>query len=300
MKGDLRRRAVLPALSAVFFISGTAALIFETLWLRQAGLAVGNGVWATSLVLASFMGGLALGNALAGRYGERVARPIVAYAVLEVLIAASGFALVLALPHLGDVLAPLFRPLLDRPLLLNPLRLTIAFALLLLPATAMGATLPIMVKALFTHDPHFGRVLGRLYGWNTLGAVAGALAGEAFLIGRLGILGTGLTAASLDLIAAVGAVAVSMHLVAGKRADASETAASQDPVGAAAPGALKLSLATKRVLAAAFLSGSLLLALEVVWFRFLGMFVNDTSAVQAVILAVVLLGIGLGGLVASL
>ncbi|MCG6922043.1 MAG: spermidine synthase [Acidobacteria bacterium] len=287
---DPGHRALTPALSAIFFLSGAAALIFETLWFRQAGLAVGNSVWATSIVLASFMGGLALGNALAARHGGSVTRPILVYAGLELAIAASGVLLVVVLPHLADVLAPVFRPLLDRPLLLNPLRLTIAFALLLLPATAMGATLPILVKALSSRDPHFGQVLGRLYGWNTLGAVAGALAGEAVLIERLGVLGTGLAAASLDLIAAVGAVAASRYLAGSERVN--ESARVSRP-------ARRLTFVTQRVLAAAFLSGGLLLALEVVWFRFLGMFFSSTSAVLAAMLAVVLLGIGAGGLVAS-
>ena len=61
-------------LCAIFFISGTAALLFETLWFRQAGLSFGNSVWASSVVLASFMGGLALGNALAAGFGARLRR----------------------------------------------------------------------------------------------------------------------------------------------------------------------------------------------------------------------------------
>ena len=65
-----------PLLCALFFLSGVAALLFETLWFRQAGLTFGNGVWASSLVLASFMAGLALGNALAVRFGARISRPL--------------------------------------------------------------------------------------------------------------------------------------------------------------------------------------------------------------------------------
>ena len=59
-----RRNAVLCLL---FFLSGAAALLFETLWFRLATLAFGNSVWASSLVLSSFMMGLALGNAWAAR-----------------------------------------------------------------------------------------------------------------------------------------------------------------------------------------------------------------------------------------
>ena len=74
-------------LCALFFLSGSAALLFEALWFRQAGLAFGNGVWASSIVLASFMAGLALGNALAARYGTRLRLPLRIYAALELAIA---------------------------------------------------------------------------------------------------------------------------------------------------------------------------------------------------------------------
>ena len=125
-------------LYAVLFLSGASAVIFESVWFQQASVTFGNSVWATSLVLCSFMGGLALGNGLVGRHGRLIARPVRFYAGLEVTIGVSGFALVLLLPALSGVLAPLFRPLLDLPLLLNPLRLLIAFLLMLAPATAMG------------------------------------------------------------------------------------------------------------------------------------------------------------------
>src|SRR5687767_373330 len=135
-------------LCALFFTSGAAALIFEMLWFRQAGLALGNSVWASSLVLAGFMGGLALGNALAARHGRRLANPVRAYAMAEVTIAITGLTLVLVLAELGSILAPVLRPLLDRVWLLNTVRFMLAFLLLLVPSTAMGITLPLLTKAL--------------------------------------------------------------------------------------------------------------------------------------------------------
>jgi spermidine synthase len=69
-------------LCAVAAASGCAALVFETLWFQVAGLAFGNGVWASSIVLASFMAGLATGNWLSGRIGDRLVNPIRFYAGL--------------------------------------------------------------------------------------------------------------------------------------------------------------------------------------------------------------------------
>jgi len=101
------------ALCLIFFLSGASALIFETLWFRMAGLAFGNCVWASSLVLAGFMGGLALGSLLVARYGGRWGRPLRLYAIFEVAIGVTGMALVVVLPGLASWLAPVFRPFLD-------------------------------------------------------------------------------------------------------------------------------------------------------------------------------------------
>jgi predicted membrane-bound spermidine synthase len=272
------------ATCAVFFFSGAAALLFETLWFRQAGLVVGNTVWASSLVMAAFMTGLALGNAFAMRVGFRLARPLRVFAALELVVATTGIALVLLLPRLGLLLAPLLARL-SGSAGLDALRLVGTFALLVLPASAMGATLPVLARSLGAKDANFGRLLGRLYGWNTLGAVAGALLGEVVLIHAIGVTGTAAVAAALDLAAAGGALLLDRRHA--------PLQPSEPPEGAAPAGP------SARWLAAAFLAGFLLLALEVVWFRFLTMFVASTSLFFAVMLAVVLLGIALGGLAAS-
>jgi len=275
-------------LCSVFFLSGVAALLFENLWFYQAGIALGNSVWASSLVLAGFMGGLALGNAVAARLGHRVSRAILAYAWIEIAIAVSGLALVVGLPGLTGMLADVFGPLLASPWVLNPLRLVCAFLLLLLPSTAMGATLPLMVAALFRQDARFGAVLGRLYGWNTLGAVVGALAGEVFLVEALGVVGTGVVAAGLDL--SVAAVAFGLS----RRFEGRGLGPPQpSPGGSPRPG---LARPARQLLVAAGLAGFTLLALEVVWFRFLLHFLFGSSRTFAILLAVVLAGIGAGGL----
>src|SRR6185295_20306303 len=102
-----RRPLMIALLCSIFFASGASALIFETLWFRQAGLAFGNSVWASSLVLAGFMGGLAMGNALSARYGDRYRNPVRVYAVAEVVIALTGVGLVYLFPFFGAALAPL-------------------------------------------------------------------------------------------------------------------------------------------------------------------------------------------------
>jgi len=270
-------------LCGVFFVSGAAGLIFEALWFRQAGLAFGNGVTAASLVLASFMGGLALGSGVVAVAGSRIKRPLLAYALLELAIAGGGIALVLGLPDLGRMLAPLERGLADAPLLLAVVRFGVVFGLLLLPSTAMGATLPILVAALRDRGASFGSALGALYGWNTLGAVAGALAVETVVVEAFGVRGAAFFAGGLDL-AVAGCVLVLARRT-GRRA----------PVAPASPGRRSFGRGAAFLLVATALAGGSLLALEVVWFRFLRMFVLTGSLAFTLMLASVLVGLGLGG-----
>jgi predicted membrane-bound spermidine synthase len=278
-------------LCLAFFLSGAAALVFESLWFRQAGLMLGNSVWATSLVTSAFMAGLATGNTWAARRGRSVRRPLVAYALLELLVAMTGLGLVLAFPALSRVSAPVLSAFVGRPAILNAARMAAAFLLMVVPSAAMGATLPLLVRTLAGRDSGFGRALGRLYGWNTIGAVAGALAGETVLLPLLGIRGAGLAAAALNTAAAATAFALSSTT----RFTIGEPAAQPPP----SPPAEPLSPRAHRLLAASFLAGGTLLALEVVWFRFLLLFLSSSTLAFAIMLAVVLLGIGAGGLAGS-
>ena len=274
-------------LSLVCFLSGAAALLFETLWLRRAGLMLGSSVWASSIVLAGFMLGLAVGNALAARWAARMSRPLRSYALLELCVGVAGTAVVLVTPVLTPVLAPLFRWLGSATGASNFLRLAVAFVLVLLPTTAMGLTLPVLTRALSRGSQDFGRVLGRLYGWNTLGGMAGALVGELWLIAPLGLRGTAGFAAGLNLLAAV----LAWWLSLSQRREAAAPGGSSSP---------RRSWRARRLLAAAFLSGASLLALEVIWFRFLQLFLFGTTLTFAFMLAVILFGVGAGGLAASL
>jgi spermidine synthase len=273
-----------PVVSIVALFSGAAGLMFEIVWFYRCGLVFGNSVWAASIVLSSFMGGLAIGSGITARIVDRVRRPLRAYAAAELAVAVSGIALAHVLTALPIVLAPLVRYAADAFFVTNALRLTTAFALLLAPATAMGATLPLLVDELCRQGRPFGPALGRLYGWNTIGAVGGAIATEVVLIRKLGVTGTAWTAGALDVVAALAALSLAWRSPAGAAKMLLDAPAPERP---------------PRLLAAAFLAGGLLLALEVVWFRFLSMYVLTTTLAMSLMLAVVLAAIGLGGFAAS-
>ncbi len=278
-------------LCAIFFLSGISALVFENLWFRLAGLTFGNSVWASAIVLSSFMGGLALGNGIMAFGGCRRIHPLKAYTVVELIAGMSGAALVFVFPHLTEWLKPLYRPVADMPWAFNTIRLVLSFLLFVVPATAMGTTLPLLVKALQDGSTEYGSVLGRLYGWNTLGAVSGTALTELVLIGPLGMTGTAVLAGGLNVISAIVALSLWSSLP-GSPARSSEKTSVASRLS-------ELSPRTRRLLAAGCLSGAIILALEVVWFRFLLLFLDALSLAFAVMLAVVLAGIGLGGIIAS-
>ncbi len=275
-------------LALIFFLSGASALIFESLWFRLVGLSLGNSVWSASLVLAAFMGGLALGNGLVARLHRRVSHPVRLYAAREFAIGVGGIAVVLVLPQLPNVLGPALGSLVDMPAWLNAVRLTVAFGILVIPAVAMGATLPVLAQALSRQNPNFGANIGWLYGWNTLGAMLAAFSTELLLVPAFGILNSGLFALVFNLTAA---------LIALRYSQTHETVPMPGPSRPDVPRVIGVS--SRRYIAVAFLSGALMLALEVVWFRFLLLTLDGTSLIFAVMLAVVLAGIAVGGLSAA-
>ena len=303
--------------SLVFFISGAASLIFEIVWFHRCGLVFGNSVWAASLVLSSFMGGLALGSAGVGWYSDRIRAPLRIYAALEMAVGISGLALAYALPSFTRLFVPVAQAIGESTWLVNPARFVAAFASLLVPATAMGATLPVLVgglselsrssidsrrarEGLEGIEGSFGRTLGRLYGWNTIGAVVGVLGAEVVLIDRVGVTGSAWVAALLDAAAAAAAFALSRR--AGESSAARPVESGQGRVRRA-PSAGSISgrrVLPRALLACAFLAGANLLTLEVVWFRFLSMYVLSTTLAASVMLAVVLAAIGVGALLASI
>jgi spermidine synthase len=285
-------------------LSGAAGLIFQIVWLYECGLVFGNSLWSATIVLSSFMGGLALGNALVARLGRRMARPLMVYAALEAIVGVSGLLLTYTLPHLTQIISPLTNAGGDNVLLVNAVRLGAAFVILVIPASAMGATLPVVVEAVSDETRTFGHVLGHLYGWNTLGAVAGVMSAELILVRDLGVKGSGWAAALLDVSAAgiaiyygTGLAAVPAYATPSGGADRltrpTMSARSNRSASVDRPASPVL------LLASAALAGGALLSLEVVWFRFLTMFVLSTTLTVSLMLASVLSAIGVGGLAAS-
>jgi spermidine synthase len=277
------------AILAIFAVSGACALVYQVLWIRLLNLVFGATSFAMALVLAAFMSGLGLGSLLAGRWADSLRAPIRAYAFLEVGIACAGLAVPMLVPGVDRLQAALLGTDASLSAVLTVQGLS-CFVLLLVPTTAMGATLPVL-SAWISRDEHSrGRDLGTLYAVNTLGAVAGTVFTGFFAIEHLGIP----LSNSLAVATNLGAAALALWL--------SRTAAAQiDPPEASGDAAAREQqpAGLAPLLAMACAAGFLGLAHEVVWTRLIGMVVWTTTYAYTTILATVIGGIGLGSLLAA-
>ncbi|HKB62210.1 MAG TPA: fused MFS/spermidine synthase [Burkholderiales bacterium] len=267
-------------LPLAFFASGAAALLFQVLWFRALGRVVGNTVWAGALVLTAFMLGMAIGGLLAARWAQRIRNPARAFALAEITVAVTGSLLVWGLPVLEPVVGHWLSPLADHSTAIAGVRLALALAAMLVPTIAMGTTLAFGVRIVAHKETT--RALGVLYAANTFGAGLAPLVAEYYLIGALGLRGTALVAASLNLLAAALALT-----------QAPNAAAVAAPARGTGPYPVRL-------LCAAAAAGSLALALEVIWFRLLILYAPGSDATFALMLTVVLFGISIGGALAPL
>ena len=296
------------AFGVCFFISGCTGLIYENVWMRILGLHFGNTALAVSAVLTAFMAGLALGSYLVGGRADRLRRPLVCYAVIELLIGA----FCVLTPYLLHVTRLAYYSALASGESSVAGRTMLQFALclsvLLIPTALMGATLPILSAGLQRVMGTVSRTVGNLYAINTFGAVAGTLLTAFVLMPWLGVTRTIWLAAALNV-----AIGLSLLLLtvrrAGERkgnADAAGTTSGERGLSRCGGRAVEWTVPAFRgvqpavrsfLLRAFFVAGFCALACEVVWTRTLCMVIGSSTYAFAVILTAFLLGIALGSLV---
>ena len=293
-----RAGRLLPVLLALFFFSGISGLIYQVLWLRLLALVFGVTIYAASTTLASFMAGLALGSFLAGRYADRTRNPLAWFGVAEILIGLSA----LATPRVLDLLERLYVAAYPGlPHALGPLtvvRFLFASAVLLVPTTLMGASLPLVVKSALLRAEGLGERVGLLYAANTTGAIGGTLLAGFYLIGGVGIGASFRLAAAINVLVGLAALLVARANGdgrAGTGASSGATAAAGRPPDAATRSDGDLTDTARRLVLLVFaVSGFMSLALEVIWFRVLILFLPVTTYAFTFMLATVLCGIAAG------
>ena len=274
----------------LFLLSGATSLVYEVAWVKLLTLHLGSASWSIATVLASFMAGLGSGSAWAGRRAERFRRPLLAYGVIELGIAAFG---ALSAPILGftsQLLDPLYGLIDGYFALFLVLQFFVSFLSMAVPTFLMGASLPILITALAQQDTFRQRV-ALLYGINTLGAALGTLAAGVFLLPALGIASTLWVAVVAGVLVAVGAYVLDRQ---------SPLTYAPAPVASAAEAEKRAVPLPHLLLWTIGLAGSLGVGYQIAWTRLLVPVVGSSVYAFTIILTTVLLGIGVGALLAAL
>ena len=280
--------AALPYL--IFFTSGFAALVYQVVWQRMLLIFSGSDIQSATIIVAAFMAGLGLGSFAGGKIADRLS-PVLglaAFAAAELAIAGFGFfSATLYYDVLYQRLGQLSWSL--------EARAAILFASLLWPTFFMGVSLPLLARTLTTDIGRAAGVTGALYGWNTLGAAAGAFATTWWMLPLLGLRTALQTGAMLNLFAALVAVPLAFRMRA-ERADGTPIAPDDAAAHRTTEG-FTLPFAGWTVIYA--LTGFLALSLEIVWFRLIGVMLRSTAFTFGTLLAIYLAGLGLGSLAGS-
>ncbi|HJQ66538.1 MAG TPA: hypothetical protein VJ816_09190, partial [Gemmatimonadales bacterium] len=257
-------------MAAVLLLTGAAGLVYEVAWQRYLSALVGVDHAATAATLAVFLGGLSLGYAICGGLSARSTRPLLTYAWLEVAIGLWGLAFPWTFAATERVARGWsFSP----PFGLIVASLGAAVPLILVPAMLMGATVPFMTRGLATSLSGLTATHARVYGLNTLGAVAGALGAGFLILPAVGPGGSVRLAAAMNLVAALILLAMP---------------ATRVPVSTARPSEAGVPAAPRRfpvpVLATfALLSGVATMAQENALIRLLGLAIGGTPFVFALV-----------------
>jgi spermidine synthase len=279
-----------------FVLSGFAALLYQTAWLRQFSLVFGTSELAVAAVLAAYMGGLALGAGIAARYVHKVRRPVLFYGLLEAGIAISALAVPLLLTLLKSFYVGVFgdqpEPVDASGLGQSFFYLGTAFVVLAIPTSFMGATLPLLTKYVVKSEEQIGPRVGLLYATNTIGAVGGTVVAGFILLPALGLNGTVWVGVGINLVVFV----IAALLAKAVAQEQSAVIAGEEVTGTVSSPPLQ---GRQWILPIMLLSGANSFIYEVLWTRLLGHILGGSITAFATMLASFLGGIAIGSAVAS-
>jgi len=273
----------LPALLLLFVGSGCAALIYEVVWFQLLQLSIGSSAVSLGVLLGIFMGGMCLGSLVTPMFLDKSRHPLRVYAMLELGIGVCGLLVMWLVPVLGNAYtawagtgpASLF------------LRAGVAGIALIPPTLLMGATLPAIARWVET-TPRGVSWLGYFYGGNLAGAVIGSLLAGYYLLRVYDMPTATYAAVGINVVVAILALLIAQwtpHRVS----------EAQDDAGPA----LAVNAESRLVYVAIGLSGLTALGAEVVWTRLLSLLFGATAYTFSMILAVFLVGLGIGSSLGS-
>jgi predicted membrane-bound spermidine synthase len=282
-----RRRFLL----AIFVVSGFTGLIYESIWSHYLKLLLGHAAYAQSLVLAIFMGGMALGSWLIARYSFRIRRLLLAYVVVEGVIGALGLIFHSTFVAAYDFSFATAIPALPSAFWIHAYKWSLGSLIIFPQSVLLGMTFPLISGGLIRRWPaRPGETLATLYFTNSLGAAIGVVVSGFVLIGAVGLPGTIRIAGLLNIVLAFG-------VWAAVRAPAEPAPAQPAAVPPSASGTSPAAERLNRwLLAAAFLSGTASFMYELGWIRMLSLVLGSSTHSFELMLSAFIFGLAFGGL----
>lgn len=272
----------------IFAVSGFSGLIYESIWSHYLKLFLGHAAYAQTIVLAIFMGGMAIGAAIAARFTSRWRGLLMGYALVEGLVGVAAIVFHGVFVALMDVSHASVLPALGSPGLAQAYKWTLSGLLILPQSILLGMTFPLMSVGIIRRVPQApGSVLAMLYFCNSIGAAIGVTAGGFFLIGRLGLPGTILTAGLIN-------IALALTVWALLKREGGEPLPT--PAAAGASAAADNRRWYRFLLLAAAVTGLASFLYELAWIRMLAMVLGSSTHAFELMLSAFIAGLAFGGL----
>ncbi len=281
-------------IALIFVFSGATGLIYQIVWFKYLSLSVGNSTSAQMVVLATFLGGLAIGNHLFGRKSDIVSNPLKIYSFLEITIGIYAA----AYPILHEVLSDVFfnvassYSLQSGDVTYSILRLLLSSVLLLIPTIAMGGTLPLLTSFFVSKIDNTRKDVGTLYFLNSFGAVFGVFLAGFVFIETFGLETTIYIAGIVNLILGFVSYAISGKVEEHKLVNATSSNNIENKI-------ILSKSELKVVVVVAGLSGMAALIYEMAWVRLFINIFGSSTYVFSIMLAAFISGITIGSFIVS-
>ncbi len=295
----MKKQNILAIVAIAFIISGICGLIYEVVWAKYLALFIGNTTYAHTVVLATFMGGLAAGAYYWGKRSDRTSSRLRLYGILEVVIGLYCF----FYPPFLRLLEGLYIAIVsgvDAPsdgLFVLSMKLGVSIVSLFFPTFFMGGTLPVLARYVTKSIDETGRDVGILYFLNSFGAVVGSFLADFILIEAFGLRNSVYITAMMNCVIGVGVIAISY--VWGEEEDAEQSSVratgdiGSDSALIFSPGEIRIALLT------AALSGCAAMVYELTWIRLLTLILGSSVYSFSLMLMAFISGITLGSYIVS-
>ena len=277
----------------LFLLSGIAGLIYEVLWVRQFAKIFGSSTYGVTIVLTSFMLGLSLGAWVIGKIADTLNenRLIRLYIILETAIGGYALLLPFILKWAETIYIGFYQIYHPGTLFFYGFKIMLAFLILVIPTSLLGATLPVMSRYIIREKKWISLNVSQLYAANTIGAIIGTIATGYMLIPNAGIRLTNFIAVGLNFT-----VAAVFRYVSRRSATSTSTWREKQTGTAGTQVSHPLGMVQKAVISAFLISGGAAMFYEVAWTRTLSMILGTTTYAFTTMLAAFLTGIGFGSI----